>query len=223
MLIINALPAIEVNTISLHLYLATMKKAEAPSVREGFAIFSVNGPYRYVGAAFKHENWNIIHPFQRNKPGVFVLALPVPRDRSEPLEYRLVIDGIWTKDPSNSLFIRDTRTGLDFSVLSIPFISSEDMDNYKLIEGDKNKIKFLYRDDPGKIVTVVGDFNNWDPFIHELAEVSPGLYRLEMELPPGRYGYAFFCDGEKAIDHLNPDSAYNKAGEMISIISIPGF
>ncbi|MCX7023561.1 MAG: hypothetical protein NT080_02950 [Spirochaetes bacterium] len=215
-------PAFDVESASLHLYLAGLSRAETPSVREGFAVFSASGPYRCVGAAFEHEGWAAVHSFERNGLGVFVLAYPVPCDRDAPLSYRLVIDGVWTKDPSNAAAVRDGRTGLEISVLPIPFLSSERPGVWRQLSADGRTVRFLFKGEPGQVVTVSGDFNGWDPFLHELAETAPGVYRLELELPPGRHLYSFFYRGDRLPDPLNPSLIYTGEGTPVSVIVVPG-
>ena len=71
-------------------------------------------------------------------------------------------------------------------------------------------------------MTVCGDFDNWDPFIHELVETSPGIYELELPLPPGRHYYTFIYRGEALTDPLNPDKAANRDGKAVSVLNVRG-
>ncbi|HOX31745.1 MAG TPA: glycogen-binding domain-containing protein, partial [Spirochaetales bacterium] len=83
---------------------------------------------------------------------------------------------------------------------------------------DGRTARFLFRGEPGELVTVCGDFDNWDPFIHELAETSPGTYELALPLPPGIHHYAFVYRGEYLPDPLNPEKALSGDGRLVSVL-----
>ncbi len=48
-------------------------------------------------------------------------------------------------------------------------------------------------------VSLVGDFNDWDPGRHPLrpSEVKPGVWEVWVPLEPGRHEYSFFVDGSQ--------------------------
>ena len=43
----------------------------------------------------------------------------------------------------------------------------------------------MFRGKPGRRVSLVGDFNNWDPFMDPLDETSPGSYSVTLRVPAG--------------------------------------
>jgi hypothetical protein len=69
-------------------------------------------------------------------------------------------------------------------------------------------------------VTVAGSFNAWDPFIHELYEIAPGVYELSLQLPPGEYHYVFVYRGNRVPDPLNRQLLYGADGRPVSGLSI---
>jgi hypothetical protein len=204
--------------LNLHLELAGLKAARPPEVIEGELVLSAYGPYRAVAAAFAHEGFAILHPYERNRQGVFVLAYPVPLKRTEALEYRIVADGVWTLDPANSERLADPMTGVEVSVAQVPYLSDLHLGLYQLLDEDGRTARFLFRGASGESVSVCGDFDNWDPFIHEMEETSPGLYRLDLPLSPGRHFYAFVYRGEELPDPLNPVKASNRDGKVVSVL-----
>jgi len=211
-----------IESLPLHLFLASMTRAEAPRAFEDRMIFSTQGPYRFVGAAFEHEGYAIIHPFERNKQGVFVFAFPIPLKRSEPLVYRLVVDGAWTVDERNPNRVLGAAPGLELSVVDVPYLSDLHPGKYRIVAEDGRTARFLFQGAPGEIVTVCGDFDNWDPFIHEMAETAPGTYELELPLTPGNHFYAFVYRGQFIADPLNPQKATNGDGIVVSLIDVGG-
>jgi hypothetical protein len=209
-----------IESLPLHLVLAGMKAASAPRVVEGELVLSASGPYRSVAAAFAHEGFARLHPYERNRQGVFVLAYPVPPKWSAgTMEYRVVIDGVWTVDPADPERRADPDTGLELSVARVPNLSDLRLGSYRLLGEDGRTARFLFRGGSGESVAVCGDFNNWDPFIHAMSETSPGVYQLEIPLAPGRHFYAFVYRGEELPDPLNPEKAADREGKIVSVLT----
>jgi hypothetical protein len=210
----------QVESLTLHLHLAGLRHSAPPEVVEGYLVLTAEGAYRYVGASFAYEDFRTVYAFEKNAHGVFVLAVPVPYEMTEPLKYRLIVDGAWCRDAANPAFVRDPRTGTVFSLAAVPFVSSARPGAWKLLAEDGRTVRFRYETEPGRIVAVVGDFNAWDPFVHELAETAPGVYELDLPLPPGEHYYAFLIQGDRVPDPLNPNRLYDSAGRTVSVIRI---
>jgi hypothetical protein len=209
-----------IESLPLHLELAGMKAAKAPEVMEGELLLSASGPYRAVAAAFAHEGFAILHPYERNRQGVFVLAYPIPLKRSEDLHYRVIVDGVWTIDPANPERREDPETGVELSVARVPYLSDLHLGLYRLLDEDGSTARFLFRAASGESVTVCGDFDNWDPFLYEMAETSPGIYQLDLPLSPGRHYYTFVYRGEALPDPLNPVKAASREGKVVSVLTV---
>jgi len=217
-----AAPASLNDSLSLHLKLSSIASARSPEVAEGALVLSVAGPYRFVGAAFQHEGFASIHAFSKNRQGVFVLAYPVPLKRSEPLAYRLVIDGVWTTDPANPRRFPDPVARVELSIADIPYISDLRLGVYRVLAEDGRTARFVFRAESGQVVTVCGDFDNWDPFIHEMIETAPGIYELELPLPVGIHYYTYIYRGQSLPDPLNPAKATSADGKVVSVLSVQG-
>jgi hypothetical protein len=110
----------EVSSIGLHLHITGLKEARPPEVLEGYLVLSAKGSYRFVGAAFSHEDWRTVHAYQKNLNGVFVLVVPVPYGEGLTTRYRLVVDGLWMADPINPQKVRDPATGVALSTMDLP-------------------------------------------------------------------------------------------------------
>jgi hypothetical protein len=209
-----------------------------PIIQGSSVIFTADSGHRRIGVAFAHEHFSTVHWFKR---------LLVPQDRFNPiilpgqkfpdpfkeadiqfyvyelpehlneLEYRLVINGLWTTDPANSLIRRDPVSGLNLSVLNLPPRAI----NLNPARGLPEGLHFTFNGPPGEIVTVAGSFNAWDPFMLELKEGPAGTYTLTLPLPPGTYQYAFFHRGQRQTDPNNSRRAYARDGTAVSEIVIP--
>jgi hypothetical protein len=211
--------AIEIDSLSLHLHLASLREAQAPEVMEGYLILTAKGPYRTVAAAFESENYVRLHPYERNRQGVFILAMPVPLKCSAPIAYRVIIDGAWIADPLNPN-CAEGRAGTTVSLVSVPYLTDERPGLYHVLAEDGRTARFLFKGQPGMVVTVGGTFDNWDPFLYEMAETSPGVYELEVVLTPGIHYYAFYYDGEAHPDPLNQAKATNSSGLVVSVLVV---
>lgn len=219
-LIAARLSAAMVESLPLHLLLAGMDHPRPPLVYENHLVLSVGGAHRFVGAAFEHEGFAVIHPYERNQQGVFVLAYPLPLKAKAALAYRLVVDGVWMSDPGNPRHAAERQSGLDVSLAEVPYLSDERPGLYRILGEDGRTAHFLWKGEPGQIVTVAGTFNNWDPFIHELVETSPGVYELELPLPRGINYYSYIVGGESHPDPLNLDKASSREGRVVSVLIV---
>ena len=210
----------------------------APVIYDNAVIFTADSNIRNVGVAFAHENFSIIHqfrplvvnqdwqnpvllpgekypsPFRDSGIQFFVYLLPTHLNE---LEYRLIINGLWTTDPSNLQTRRDPISGLTMSILTLPPRAA----NFHPLNGLPEGLSFSFRGPPGEIVTVAGTFNGWDPFMYELREGPAGHYNLTIPLPPGTYQYVFFHRGERYVDPYNARRIYARDGSAASEITIP--
>lgn len=72
-------------------------------------------------------------------------------------------------------------------------------------------------------VAIVGDFNHWDPRSLPMRRSRDGrTWQVEVQLPLGRYTYAFLVDGKLAPDPTAPRDAGDDFGTPNSIIMVHG-
>ena len=92
----------------------------APVVKNNRIIFTAENNARYVGIAFDFENFRTIHSFQLRKikdaeyetqKSFYFYILDLPKD-VQSVEYRLVVDGLWTTDPLNPNVVHNEKSGL---------------------------------------------------------------------------------------------------------------
>jgi len=230
--------AAEWETYELIDRLLTIKKAGAPVIHENFVIFTADSGLRRVGVAFAHEYFANVYWFAQLVIPQDRLNAPIPPGKKEPdpfidsgiqfhvyqipdhlkeLEYRLIINGLWTTDPSHDQTRRDPVSGLGLSVLNLPARQLKPNPLRGLPEG----VIFTFKGEPGESVTVGGSFNSWDPFMYELKEGPAGVYTLTLPLPPGNYQYIFFYKGKRHVDPNNPRRIYARDGSAASELIVP--
>jgi hypothetical protein len=218
--------------------LLTIREPSAPVVHENFVIFTADSSLRRVGVAFAHENFATIYWFNQllvSQDRMNMIILPGQKfpdpykdsglqfyvyqfpDYLKELEYRLIINGLWTIDTTNPKSRRDPVSGLALSVLTLPARPA----NYNPLNGLPAGLNFTFIGPPGETVTVAGSFNGWDPFMYELKEWPAGHYSLTIPLPPGTYQYVFFHRGQRFTDPHNPSRIYARDGTAASQVVIP--
>jgi len=121
--------------------LLTLPEPGFPIIHENSVIFTAPSSLRRVGVAFANENFSPIYWFSRLLISQDPLDAPIPPGQKFPdpykdsglqfyvykvpenvneLEYRLIVNGLWTVDPINPRTRKDPASGLVWSVLPIP-------------------------------------------------------------------------------------------------------
>jgi len=202
---------------ALHLEISNIEHAAAPRVMGGSILLSYSplSISKSVALAMEYEDYRILHRYQKNKHGVFVLSLPLPEEKQK-IRYRLIVDGLWTTDP-NAGIERDSRRFL-VSYFILPDTSGAPAPGVKVLPD--GRIRFTHRSAPGNSVSLVGDFNRWDPFLTPVPEspVYPGVYSVTLTLPDEAKYYRYVLNGKEITDPENPRIARNGLGESVSVI-----
>jgi hypothetical protein len=223
--IIGNTGALDTTSYQLINHLVNLPGAGAPELFEGAVLFTAPASYKRVGVAFAHEGFSKVYWFQKlmvpddspNQQPEGVKAGPpmtykdsgilfyvyTPSHEMRELEYRLVINGLWTADPAN-VSRRIDDSGIIRSVVSLPPPQTP----LTPVDTPAGSLSFRYQAPSRESIYVAGSFNNWDPFMYELQEQTPGNYVLTLFLPPGVYQYAFFYRGERILDPNNRDRVY---------------
>jgi len=217
-------------------HLLSLKEPGPPAFIEDMVVFTASSSLRRVGIAFADEGFYKVHWFRQLKVSQDLLEMPpnpkkadfykdsgilfyvhkAPEGANE-LEYRLIINGLWTTDPVNPKTRRDSNSGLTWSTLALPARIPE----INPLKGPPGSLSFVFKGPPGETVSVGGSFNGWDPFMYELKEGPAGTYTINIPLPPGRYQYVFFYRGERFLDPNNARRVYSKDGRAASEIVLP--
>jgi hypothetical protein len=72
-------------------------------------------------------------------------------------------------------------------------------------------------------VSIVGDFNNWNPTTLPMRRSADGrMWEVEVRLPLGRYNYAFLVDGRLARDPGAPSTTDDGFGTPNSVLMVQG-
>jgi hypothetical protein len=233
MVIIGTIGALDTESYQFIDHLLTLKAPGEPELLDDGVLFTAPSRFRSVGIAFAHEGFAKIYWFQKlmkvrpdpeaanaeegaddlyEDSGILFYAHSFPTGERK-VEYRLIIDGLWTVDPLNPLRRMDERSGIYRSVVILPEIRQTPT----VFDGPPGTLSFTYQASSGETITVAGDFNGWDPFMYELQETALGVYSLILPLPPGTYHYVFYHQGQRFPDPNNPVKVYDSSsGEIVS-------
>jgi 1,4-alpha-glucan branching enzyme len=161
------------------------------------------------------SSWKMLK-MMRGKDGVWFYFLS-NNDFAGKVEYKFNVDGLWTEDPYNA-FRQDDKRGSYLSVSENSSPSDGRLVTYKFTA--KDRVLFRTYKPEARIISIVGDFNGWNPEHDIMKRGNDGIWRLEKRLHSGVYRYKFIIDGEWTPDLFNPESASDSAGDICSIVKI---
>ncbi len=211
----------EGNSLSIHIVVSELTEAHSPMFMDNHILFSYYEGKKYirrVAIAFESDNYRQVYPFMKNEYNVFFFIAEIP-EKTDSLNYRLIVDGVWTHDPANENSFLSSEQ-LRVSNLDIPKRFNEYFTT-PLINDDGN-VRFIYKDKGNKHIYLSGNFNNWDPFMLRMTEdiKAPGTYTISLRMSPGTHYYTFISDGVTIQDPNNPRKAIDKRGNAVSFIEI---
>jgi 1,4-alpha-glucan branching enzyme len=155
-------------------------------------------------------------PMMRGDNGVWFYLLAGLEEPGE-ISYKFVVDGLWTSDPRNT-GTQDDGGGSYVSLAPHEGSGEGTHLTYRLLE--KNVVEFrLYRPE-ARMISLVGDFNNWNPENDLLRRDATGTWRLRKRLPKGNYRYKYLVDGAWSVDVYNSDTSRDDIGKLCSRILV---
>ena len=168
-----------------------------------------------VKIAGSFSRWKKL-PMKRNSSGVWYYFLAEPKN--ETVKYKFIIDGIWSLDPKNPM--KDDDMAGSFYSIAKPIQSSIGTHlTYKKI--GRNKIEFRLYNKTARFISIVGDFNHWNPENDILKKDNNGIWKLTKYIPSGSYRYKFIVDGKWITDLYNTNqNSSDDTGEVCSTITI---
>jgi 1,4-alpha-glucan branching enzyme len=81
-------------------------------------------------------------------------------------------------------------------------------------------INFICHAPHAQAVSLVGDFNQWNPSAHAMKQMPDRSWLLTMELKHGHHRYAFVVDGVLTLDPRAQGITRNDKGERVSLVPV---
>jgi 1,4-alpha-glucan branching enzyme len=76
------------------------------------------------------------------------------------------------------------------------------------------KIQFVFNAPEAQKVSLGGDFNGWDTFANPMKKDKKGIWKVTVNMKPGRYEYRFFVDENWENDPSCTECVPNNLGSM---------
>ncbi|ASP42340.1 carbohydrate-binding module 48 [Leptospira interrogans] len=174
--------------------------------------------------------WRCI-PLKKNDHGVFYIVFdPESRDtiREELkiLEYKFRVDGLFTHDPSNPDSVEDGDGSLISRLIAIStgpdkLVTTRILEDSPYEELEYRTVEFRIYAPDAEMVTLVGDFNHWDPE-EDILKKEKEVFTLIKKMKPGNYLYNFVQDGKIILDTFNQNTRLREdTGEISSYLIVP--
>jgi 1,4-alpha-glucan branching enzyme len=88
---------------------------------------------------------------------------------------------------------------------------------------DRSTIRFVFVAPYASRVSLVGDFNRWNPAAMPMRRSADGrAWLLDVPLRPGRHVYSFIVDGDLAPDPAAPRAGDDDFGVPSSVVFVGG-
>jgi 1,4-alpha-glucan branching enzyme len=81
-------------------------------------------------------------------------------------------------------------------------------------------VNFVCNAAQAQSVSLVGDFNQWDPLAHPMKRMPDRSWLLLVELKHGHHRYAFLVDGVLTLDPRAQGITRNDKGERVSLVPV---
>jgi 1,4-alpha-glucan branching enzyme len=81
-------------------------------------------------------------------------------------------------------------------------------------------INFRCQAPQARAVSIIGEFNHWDPAVHLMQRQPDGSWYLQIPLHHGHHRYLFLIDGVPTLDPRAPGVARNEKGERVSLLAV---
>jgi 1,4-alpha-glucan branching enzyme len=83
-----------------------------------------------------------------------------------------------------------------------------------------HQVDFFCHAPQARNVSLIGDFNNWEPNTHPMNRMPDGGWVVRLELPHGHHQYQFLVDGKPTLDPNAMGKVHNERNETVSLIAI---
>jgi 1,4-alpha-glucan branching enzyme len=81
-------------------------------------------------------------------------------------------------------------------------------------------VNFICAMTAAKHVSVIGDFNGWQPHATPMKRQPDGCWHVQVLMGAGHHHYLFLVDGKPMLDPRAQGVARNEKGEPVSMLSV---
>ncbi|MGA1237765.1 MAG: glycoside hydrolase family 13 [Limisphaerales bacterium] len=84
-------------------------------------------------------------------------------------------------------------------------------------------MNFYCNDPSANEVSLVGDFNGWNPKANPMRQQPDGVWFTTVEMHHGHQRYAFLIDKVLSLDPMAQGVTKNDEGDRVSLVAVTGF
>jgi 1,4-alpha-glucan branching enzyme len=84
-------------------------------------------------------------------------------------------------------------------------------------------MNFYCTDPSAHQVSLVGDFNDWNPRTNPMRKQPDGVWFVSVEMHHGHQRYAFLIDDILTLDPMAQGITRNDEGARVSLVAVTGF
>jgi hypothetical protein len=81
-------------------------------------------------------------------------------------------------------------------------------------------VNFYFAAPKAEVVSLVGEFNHWNPEAHPMKRRDDGTWHLQLALNHGHHQYAYLVDGKRFLDPAAGGIGRNEKNERVSLIAV---
>ena len=81
-------------------------------------------------------------------------------------------------------------------------------------------VNFFYLAPDAQAVSIIGDFNNWQPNANPMIRQPDGSWRIQLPIHHGHHAYQFLVDGTPVLDPRGQGVTRNRRNERSSLIAV---
>lgn len=81
-------------------------------------------------------------------------------------------------------------------------------------------VNFFLTAPPAHVVSIIGDFNHWNPGANPMQRRVDGAWFAQIGLTHGHHQYLFLVDGTPMTDPQSMGKARNERGEEVSLVAV---
>jgi len=81
-------------------------------------------------------------------------------------------------------------------------------------------VSFICNAPQAQSVSLVGDFNHWNPTANPMKQMPDKAWAVMVELKHGHHRYAFLVDGQLTLDPRGQGITRNDKNERVSLIPV---
>jgi 1,4-alpha-glucan branching enzyme len=81
-------------------------------------------------------------------------------------------------------------------------------------------VSFICHAPQARAVSLIGDFNEWNPQTHPMRHMPDGSWLLQVDLRHGHHRYAFMVDGQLVLDPRGQGITRDDRGQRVSLVAV---